>query len=271
MRNFSARFSASVAFAAVAVAWVTANGQSSIAEARRFRSGREFLQFRETLNCPEAENIVYYLKTETRTPDTELRESFEKYFNDRLFPQFVQFDNRPEWKQVRDMVKRRFFLPAQDEMAYKLLNEVMFAKLKQYATGDYQIETRCHAMLFIGETLNKTLPIERGVVPLPEALTFLAEAAGDEKLPDAVRIASFVGIRRHLKAHPSEETKKMVADAMLTIVNGQAAKDNKEDAVRIEAAHVAAELGKDTPEVKALLTFPVNAVDTQPRASDRPR
>ena len=261
MRNFSTRLCASVLCWMLTIAWIGGIGTARAAGVQQdnLREGHE--TFEKAFYCPEATKVSQMLSDSLPLD----KEFFADYFDGILYPHFTQFANRERLAKIGRDVLRKFFYPtAKNQAAFDLFNEVTLAKMKQYATGSYQIETRCYALLFIGVTQNPSL---RGVKPvqLHEALNFLVEAAGDEKLPDAVRFASFVGIRRHVAPGQPEEVKKLVADAMSAIVKGRAAKDNEEDVLGIEAALVASSLGKDTPEVRALLHFLDKAVDSQPR------
>ncbi len=94
--------------------------------------------------------------------------------------------------------------------------------MNKLIAGHYHPVVQINAMLMIGE-LNS---VESPPTPLPAALDALIAAAGNPKLPPAVRVAAMVGIQRHAMLRPDAEVRRTISSAALKLASDGASSGN---------------------------------------------
>ncbi len=168
--------------------------------------------------------------TEAQVVELEVDESLSKRRLD-IF-RLIKSDslNNDQAQQVKDYLEKyalaRWTLKSERANVKKhrdeLLNVLKLAKgeahdqtaamalafLQKIAEGNHHAVARVNAMLAIGELNDVEAPRPMDPpTPMAAARPILRDTVADTELPDAVRVAAMVGIRRHaqLKAIPQEE------------------------------------------------------------------
>ena len=150
----------------------------------------------------------------------------EKYYRDYALPRWTVIANRAEVSKWRVELATDVAV-AKSPVRERLLLELLLPKLVDMVKKNYHPVARVNAMLMIGR-LNAEEPENlwsaEPPVPLPQAQAHLFAALGDPQLPDAVKVAALVGIKRHaeLGAVTTTEQKTAAADALLALATTEA-------------------------------------------------
>ena len=128
------------------------------------------------------------------------REGFETYYKTYALARWTWRSKHAELANFRRELRSDLKIAKISE-ANTQLTEIALAFLTEVAGGDYHPAARYNALLAIGE-LNKreSLRVSEPPVPMPQALPVLLKALDDPRQPDVVKVASLLGILRHVKA-----------------------------------------------------------------------
>lgn len=144
---------------------------------------------------------------EIREFKEKLRDGGQLDANAKLFleetalPQLALDDNRATIERTRKRIREVLLADVGDDKAAGEIS-LLIAQFMDALARDEQVAlvVRVNAMLLVGE-----LKAKGGSRPWPAAARFLAAAAGDAELPDAVRIAALAGVDKQVKAGKGDE------------------------------------------------------------------
>jgi hypothetical protein len=144
---------------------------------------------------------------------------FDQYYTDYFLSRWTQVKNIPNLPTFRKELRINHLQKAKNGEVHDHLNTLVLEYLNKLVTGNYHPVVQVNAVLAIGE-LNKEEPEVRAPPkPLPAALNVLLEDVQNAKIPEAVRVAAMVGIKRHIDLGlADEEAKRPLTAAMLKLV-----------------------------------------------------
>ena len=161
---------------------------------------------------------------EMREMKEKLREGAQLDPNARLFveetvlPQLALDDNRTLIERTRKRMRELLLGDVAEEKAYGDIARLLADSMTALARDEQaDAVVRVNAMLLVGE-----LKAKNGK-PWPSAAAALAAAAGDESLPDALRIAALAGVARHVAAGAGDEATAAFGPAVAAILAEPAA------------------------------------------------
>jgi len=135
--------------------------------------------------------------------------------------------------------------------ARNFVNGLILEEIPKYANGNYHPAVRINAVLLLGD-LDAQPPSVSGIdrqppVPLPQALPLLLDFARDKKMPDSVKVAALVGVKRHAEYNLPDASRAQVTGDMLQLIAAReppAGRSNDGHAwLRRQAAEVLGVLG----------------------------
>lgn len=177
-------------------------------EARKLKFRNEMLKnLRSELPLGQAEQVMV-----------------DNYFNGFEFRVLTQ--TTPE--DLEELPKRRFdlfklyVLQVKHAENHQRLVDLIMAMMQQIVMDEFHPLVRYNAMLIIGD-LNEQEVQRVGATPLPlepyaAALPFMIERIEDPKTPDTIRVASLIGIARHLEWEPFRSPAKPIPAGTRTML-----------------------------------------------------
>ena len=157
------------------------------------------------------------------------RPQLEAFFQNYLFPEIMEFDA----KHVGEIAKRRvraqsrYIDVIQNSATRDYVNKLTLRYMTKLVANRFHPAVRINAALMIG-SLNAKGPTGARTnatppVPIPEAWTFLLKIVELEKfksgdIPDAVKVASLVGVARHARYELSLEQSQAASKVLLNIL-----------------------------------------------------
>ncbi|MEN6457622.1 MAG: hypothetical protein ABFC63_01720 [Thermoguttaceae bacterium] len=142
---------------------------------------------------------------------------FDDFFTKYFLAQWTQWENVSKLPDLRRKLQVSYLgRKSNGAEVHDHLNTLVLDFMKKLVAGSYYRAVRVNAMLMIGQ-LNSVEPS----TPMPEALKVLVTAAESQKLPDALRIAAMIGVLRHAAVVRDEDSRKLIAAAMLHIAGNE--------------------------------------------------
>lgn len=123
-----------------------------------------------------------------------------EFLQQTALPQLALAENRATIERTRRRMREVLLTEIEDDKAFADVSRLVLDFMTSLARDDDATpEARINAVLLSGELRSKDGK------PWPPAQPFLAAAAGDAKLPLAVRIAALAGLSRHVDAYKSDD------------------------------------------------------------------
>lgn len=199
-------------------------------------------------------------------------EKFDAFFNQYVFPYYLNPKFADRLPQLRDQL-RRYFLIGKSGEPYDQLNKLTRDFVQQVLRSSKDPALRYNAVLMLGDLNEFEASGTKLMKPLPAALPDLIKLLTDPNQPDYIRVAALVGALRHASlsdTYPlAVEPKAALAKAALAMLNQAQVPKSRTPAGHAYVRRSAAELlgylgdvGKDNENLNAVL-----AVLNDPRAS----
>ncbi len=139
------------------------------------------------------------------------------YYTQYGLARWTQIGNRAEVRKYREELLRE--LAQAEGQAHDQLIQIVLPLLIKMAEGNHHPAARVNAVLAVGE-LNRVESKEaKPPEPLPAAQPFLLQTSQSPQMPEALRVAALVGLRRHAELGAvGDQTKAQWTNVLLGIV-----------------------------------------------------